>query len=108
MLENCRDVPLKYEEAHVSIKDVTYDTNADGLYDTIHGKYNVRTLSDAQEHNELIINIYKCGEICENLKEFILQMNCEDFHDPEKIGPWTMFSEAMDRNNKCAEIPVGI
>lgn len=111
MLENCRDVPLHYEDAHVSIRDVIYETNSDGLFDTIHGKYDVRTLSDAKEQNELIITISKCisGEKnCELLNEFIVQMNCVDFHNPKKTGPWSMFSEAMDRNNKCAEIPVGL
>lgn len=46
--DNCVDVPLHYEEAHVQAIEMEYERDADGYCDTLHGKYIVREQHESE------------------------------------------------------------
>jgi hypothetical protein len=96
-MSNCVDIPLNYEnEAEIEVKDITYEKNALGFYDTLSGKFVVHIRRDHQE-TELVFTFYKCAKgatgVCtENPKEFIEAVDCKRFLN-DATGPWHMFGE---------------
>lgn len=96
-MSNCLDIPMNYEnEAEVEVKDITYEKNAQGFYDTLNGKFVVHILRDHQE-TELVLSFYKCPKdatgICtESLKEVVEAVDCKRFLT-DATGPWHMFGE---------------
>lgn len=93
--------------AEVEVKDVTYEANAEGFFDALHGKFVVHILRDHKD-TEIINFFFKCPkgdkkEICDiEFNSKIEDMSCEKFHT-DKTGPWAMFAPAIDKRNPCAE-----
>lgn len=81
-------------DAEVEVKDIIYEKNAQGFYDTLSGKFLVHILRDHKE-TELVLTFYKCPKgfvgICtENPKEVIEAVDCKRFLT-DATGPWHMF-----------------
>ena len=81
----------------------TYDF-IDGICDTIHGTYIVRTIDTLPK--EILLTIYQCpndstGTCNDNPQEYHEKLHCERFHGDDS-GPWYMISSAM-RGSKCGE-----
>lgn len=85
-------------DAEVEVKDIIYEKNADGFYDTLSGKFVVHIYRDHQE-TEAIITFFKCAkgvtEICtENSKKFVESLDCNRFLTDDS-GPWHMFGKTQ-------------
>ena len=107
-MSNCVDLPMNYpNDAEIEVKDIVYQKNAQGFYDSIDGKFVVHIHRDHEE-TEVIITFYKClkgtTEIClENSVDFVEALDCKRFLKDDS-GPWHMFAPAIDKRNVCAEI----
>lgn len=91
----------------MEVRGVTYETNALGFADVVHGKFVVHIHREHKD-SELILAFFKCAPgsqgLCDQkMGETIENLDCKRFHS-DKTGPWYMYAPAMDKKNPCAEI----
>ncbi|XP_055597592.1 uncharacterized protein LOC129747407 [Uranotaenia lowii] len=107
MFTNCRDIDLEYEKASVSISNVQYDRDEDGVCSAMHVEYNIHASSN-DDAFELILTSFQCplgtvGICSDNPQEFIEPMHCDRFHSDES-GPWFMMANAMSNGDRCGRL----
>lgn len=101
-LFNCEDTAF---DAPVHLTEITYELDADKLCDTVHGKFDVKSVDTMPK--ELLMVLYMCegGSIEEpclqNPTEHSETIDCERFVTDDS-GPWHMFAVGM-KGTKCAE-----
>jgi hypothetical protein len=93
-------------EAEIEVKDIIYQSNSQGFFDTVSGKFVVHVLRDHKE-TELVITFFKCpkgstGYCTEDGKDFVEAVDCKRFLK-DATGPWHIFAPAVDKRNVCAE-----
>lgn len=103
--ENCHE----FSNYSVDVLNVSYEYDADGLCDIIHGSYTIHKV-DLRGY-ELLTTAYECPtastEQCEmNPREMVEQMHCDRFHS-DNTGPWYMLAQAI-KGSRCGEDVVSI